>query len=255
MISKGISKAGHPLLLAFFVITIMAPVRALPETIELKDGKIIVGEIVEEAEGAVAISKDGGSVVYSISRDRIKNIRGSTEDEIEDEKAKLGLYGATRDSEQDTASRDKLIGYKLEQYEKEVEAAKKARGRIKIKFLDDRFGVVNVTLNKKITVPMLADTGASMVVISREVANRLGLEGLDEKGKIVAILADGSSTTAIPVTLDSVQVGSSKAKNVRAAVSAAPPGAGIEGLLGMTFLGNFHVKMDAKENSLVLEKY
>ncbi|MCQ9207735.1 MAG: retroviral-like aspartic protease family protein, partial [Omnitrophica bacterium] len=158
-------------------------------------------------------------------------------------------------SEEEKARAEVLKKYRLERYEKEVEAAKKARGRIKIKFLDNRFGVVNVTLNKKLTVPMLADTGASMVVISRDVANRLGLKDLDEKGKIVAILADGSSTRAIPITLDSIQVGSSSAKNIRAAVTETPPGAGIDGLLGMTFLGNFHVKMDAKENSLVLEKY
>jgi len=39
------------------------------------------------------------------------------------------------------------------------------------------------------------------------------------------------------------------------AESDSPPGAGVDGLLGMTFLKDFHVRVDAKDNCLYLEKY
>ncbi|MCQ9207623.1 MAG: hypothetical protein NG740_07075, partial [Omnitrophica bacterium] len=75
---KGCGKGGRPLLLAVFVIMMVVPVRAMAETIELKDGKTIVGDIIKETEDAVIVSKDGGIFVYSLSRDRIKNIKSSS---------------------------------------------------------------------------------------------------------------------------------------------------------------------------------
>ena len=223
------------------------------ETIELKNGKEIVGKIIQETDEALVVSKGGGSFVYSIARDEIKEIRPSTDEELRTvlPAAKVGA----RDTKEKQDRKEAVKKYRLEQYEKEVLAAKKARGRIKIKFSKNRFGVVDATLNGKATVALLVDTGASMVVISREVANRLGLEEKDEKGKINVVLADGSTTTARAITLDSVKVGTSEVKNVNAAISETPPGGGLDGLLGMTFLRYFHVKVDAKENSLILEKY
>ena len=150
---------------------------------------------------------------------------------------------------------EKLREYQLERYEKEVLAAKKARGRIKIKFVKDRFGVIDAVLNGKVHATLLVDTGASIVVISDGIARQLDIKEEDKQAKIRLVLADGSTTTAIPIVLDSVQVGSSKIKDVRAAISETSPGTGIDGVLGMSFLSHFHVKLDAKENCLVLEKY
>ena len=102
---------------------------------------------------------------------------------------------------------------------------------------------------------MLVDSGASHVVISEEIARRLGIEDLEDKPTVHAVLADGSITTGFSITLDSVKVGDSEVKNVNTTVAKRPPGAGLDGLLGMTFLSHFHVKMDAKDSSLILEKY
>lgn len=159
------------------------------------------------------------------------------------------------DTESEEARREKLKKYRLEKYEQEVLAAKKARGRIKIKFLKGRFGIVDALLNKKVNATLLVDSGASHVVITEAIAKRLGIEDLKDKPQVHAVLADGSITTGFCITLDSVKVGASEAKNVKATVAKSAPGTGLDGLLGMTFLKNFHVKMDAKENCLVLEKY
>lgn len=227
-------------------------------TIELKNGKQIVGEIVHETEEAVVVSKHGGGFVYSISRDRIKNIGESTADEMQKEEwLKLSTGVSARDrsvQESEKARREELKKYRLEQYEKEVELAKKARGRIKIKFVDGRFGVVRTLLNGKVEAKLLTDTGASLIYISKGVADKLGLKDEDSEGTIHAELAEGSITTDTAITLKSVKVGSMEVKNVKAAIASESP-MGRDGLLGMSFLKHFHVKMDAEANSLILEKY
>ena len=244
-------KTAFPIFLTLSLISF--PVFA--ETIELKDGKIIMGEIVQETDDAVVIGKPGGGFIYSISKNRVFKIRPSTADEKKSAVILSRDPGAKTSSESEKKKLEKIKQYRLEKYEEEVQAAKKARGRIKIKFVGNRFGVVDTVLNGKTHAFLLADTGASMVVISREIANRLEIDTGETAARIRVVLANGSTATAIPITLDSVTVGSSTVKNVEAAISETPPGGGLDGLLGMTFLSNFHVKMDAKENCLVLEKY
>lgn len=243
----------------FIVCIVMCAVLARPssaaaETIELKSGKEIVGTIVKQTDKAVIVSRQGGAFVCSIARDSIKAIRASTKAELEAQKA-LEAKKVEAGPALKTDRQKRLREYRLERYEREVLAAKKARGRIKIKFSKNRFGVVDVLLNDKATVSLLVDTGASLVVISRAAARRLGIENLDELPTIHAVLADGSITTERAVTFDSVEVGSQKVKNVKGAIARDTVGSGIDGLLGMSFLRYFHVKMDAKENCLVLEKY
>lgn len=226
------------------------------ETIELNDGKTIVGEIVQETDAAVVMAKPGGVFILSITRDRIKNIRMSTPQEVERENKKTETKAYPAPKAQDEKTREeKYRDYRLEQYEEEVELAKKARGRVKIDFVKGMPGVVSVTLNGKETAALLVDTGASMVVISQELATRLGIAHESMKERINVILADGSTAQAIPITLDSVQVGSSRVKDVGAAISLGTTDGYEDGLLGMTFLRYFHVKIDSKENCLVLEKY
>lgn len=238
----------------FFIALSLTGSPLFADTIELKNGKLIVGHIVKENDSSVVISKQGGDFVYSISRERIKNIRKSTEDELARQKAaEKKAYQVDKKAEE--IRKAGLDVYRQERYRAQVASARKARGRMKIKFAQGRFGLVEALINKRVTARLLVDTGASMVVISRAVAGRLGIEITKEMGTVSAVLADGSITKAVPVVLDSVKVGHSEVKNVDAAISEAPPGEGLDGLLGMTFLRYFHVKLDSDENCLVLEKY
>ncbi len=234
------------------------PSGAFCETIELKNGKKIVGDIVAQTEDAVVVSKQNGSFVYSISRDRVKLIRSSTPEEIEKEKAvERGTFRVVikpKEKEQ-IDRREKIKEYRLAAYEDEVLAAKKARGRVKINFVEGKPGVVEALLNGKEKALLRVDTGASMVVISSAVASRLGYD-LAAGKRIYATLADGSIVKAIQVTLDSVKVGSSSAKGIKAAViDNCVSESDIDGLLGMSFLGYFDVKLDSDKNCLYLEKY
>ncbi len=247
-------KAGCVLI--FFVIFLLTyGAGVFAETIVLKDGREIFAEIKNETEDAVVVSRGNGNFIYSISRDRIESIRKSTPEEIERYSVRPAAETVSGDAENEKGRRQRLNEYRLERYERQVQAAKKARGRLKIKFSKGRFGVVDAVLNGKVKAALYVDTGASMVLISGAIAGKLGINPDEEKEKVLVVLADGSTRTATRVTLNSVEVGSSKVRDVEAAISEDPPGHGLDGLLGMSFLRAFHVKMDAKENCLVLERY
>ena len=143
-------------------------------------------------------------------------------------------------------------------YKKMREEAAKLGGYFKrdeVNFSGSRNEViVYATLNGKVGAALVVDTGASMVVISQRIADKLGIDTKTIKRKITVKLADGSMAEATPIVLDSVKVGNSKVTNVFAAVTQRPVAPGIDGLLGMTFLNNFSIKIDTNSNKLVLEQ-
>ena len=81
-------------------------------------------------------------------------------------------------------------------------------------------------------VRFLVDTGASMIALSADDAERIGLDpdNLDYNG--VVQTANGTTRVA-PITLDEVRIGQLEVDRVEAIVSRAPMGIS---LLGMSFL-------------------
>ena len=114
--------------------------------------------------------------------------------------------------------------------------------------------IVEALLNGSERVRLLVDTGASIVLISEDTALRLGIKSEDIRSDMKVMLADGSSKTAKPVILKSVKVGDAEVKDVRAAILNRGSISDADGLLGMSFLSNFIMKVDSAENKLILEK-
>lgn len=115
--------------------------------------------------------------------------------------------------------------------------------------------VVRTLLNNSIEVNLMVDTGASLVVISKDTATRLGIDvhgGGFPSGN--TILADGRKVKALFITLHSVKVGNAEVKDVQAAVLESV-GEQHDGLLGMSFLENFIVAIDGKSKNLILEEF
>ena len=113
--------------------------------------------------------------------------------------------------------------------------------------------VVPVTLNGRGPVLLLLDTGASTVTLSRALAARLGINWRDGI-KVSATLADGRTTTGYSILLRSVAVGDFIAANVRAMVLEKPPAPGIDGLLGMSFLQRFILRIDPANKKFILKE-
>ncbi|MBY3377635.1 TIGR02281 family clan AA aspartic protease [Rhizobium laguerreae] len=83
------------------------------------------------------------------------------------------------------------------------------------------------------TVEMLVDTGASMVALSREDAERIGID-LSRLTYSMTIMTANGRGRAAPVTLDQVAIGPIVRNNV--AASVAEDGRLDQSLLGMSFL-------------------
>ena len=114
--------------------------------------------------------------------------------------------------------------------------------------------IVDVILEENVTARLIVDTGASIVIISRNIASRLGIKDKDINTEIKIVMADGSEVEAKPVILKSVKVGDAEVKNVQAAILDGKNIGGADGLLGMSFLSNFVIKVDSASNQLILEK-
>jgi clan AA aspartic protease (TIGR02281 family) len=115
---------------------------------------------------------------------------------------------------------------------------------------------VNVKVNDKAFFPFLIDTGASTVVISREMAETLHLRKEDEIKTIECRIADGSVVPGRLVMLDAMEVGTMRIEQVPAIImDDSVKGMKVQSLLGMTFLQHFYFQLDTKGNTLVLKKF
>jgi clan AA aspartic protease (TIGR02281 family) len=112
--------------------------------------------------------------------------------------------------------------------------------------------VVQVTLNHLVDAHLIVDTGATMTVLSYDIGIELGLLSGSDVSLNTVNTAGGSVQVSMN-NLDSVQVGSAEASNVAVAIHDLPDGiSGVSGLLGMSFLRNFEVTLDADQGFLRL---
>lgn len=113
--------------------------------------------------------------------------------------------------------------------------------------------IVNAILNDKVTVSLIVDTGASLTVLSQEVAKQLGIGPKSALGEIDTVVADGRVVKAQAILLDSITVGKARVERSMAAVLPSSEFK-VDGLLGMSFLKHFVVQVDAKNDLLILER-
>ena len=112
--------------------------------------------------------------------------------------------------------------------------------------------VVQVNLNKERTAHLIVDTGASMTVLSTNIAIDLGLLGTTDN-ELLTVNTAGGSVQVNMNYLSSLTVGNAQAHNVAVAIHDLPDiPEQIEGLLGMSFLKHFLVTLDAEHSRLIL---
>jgi clan AA aspartic protease (TIGR02281 family) len=119
---------------------------------------------------------------------------------------------------------------------------------------DGRHAIVTARINNRVDAKLLLDTGATLVQISEALARRLSLQ-LPDEPKIKVMLADGREAEVKPVMLDSVQVADARAERVAGIVSPSDVSPGVDGLLGMSFLQGFDVRLDGASNKLILKRF
>ncbi|MFC1590779.1 retropepsin-like aspartic protease [Candidatus Omnitrophota bacterium] len=243
------------LLVAAFVYRF--PVRIQKFAIEAR-------ESLPAAVQKIKTSIDTGSKKRKIVAVKLKNkgrlagiIREKTDDEIMLDvgfgtmgilKSDIEKIGPPSDEE-----RDELMRH----WEAKDPSFKRAPERdvTKIDYLDADRITVNVVINDKVRTALLLDTGAPYVTVTPEVGAKLLGDNKAISKSVTMNWVDGSATKGRKVLLESVMVGNAKAKNVEAVICEMPILiSGTDGLLGMSFLNNFRVRMDTTRREIVLEE-
>jgi len=112
--------------------------------------------------------------------------------------------------------------------------------------------IVPVKLNNQKSVHLILDTGATMTVLSTDVAIELGLTS-DPESQIATVNTAGGPVQVNLTKVESMGIKGAKAKNVVVAIHDLPDvKPGIDGLLGLSFLNNFLVTIDSKQGQLQL---
>jgi clan AA aspartic protease (TIGR02281 family) len=109
-----------------------------------------------------------------------------------------------------------------------------------------------VGMDSRLLIRMAVDTGATLVMIPWKVAEFLGYDPAISKEKVQVTTA--STVEKIPlITIKDIIVLGKSLRNVKVAVHDLPPESAVDGLLGLSFLSKFNLKMMFKEGYLELD--
>ncbi|OGQ78335.1 MAG: hypothetical protein A3F90_01785 [Deltaproteobacteria bacterium RIFCSPLOWO2_12_FULL_60_19] len=112
---------------------------------------------------------------------------------------------------------------------------------------------VQATLNEKTAANFIVDTGASYTTISQATARQLDID-LEKDYPILHFQTANGVIQAPLVSLQSIEVGGLKLKDISVAVHDVFPDPAVTGLLGLNFLSQFRVDIDNKNSLLNLER-
>jgi clan AA aspartic protease (TIGR02281 family) len=111
--------------------------------------------------------------------------------------------------------------------------------------------IIDATLNRRLTVPLLLDTGADFTVLTAPVAKDLRLSAAAHLSTQEFQTAGGAVRLPI-TTVQSLRVGTAEARDVEVAIDL--DGHVPIGLLGMTFLRHFKVTVDHQRRQVTFER-
>jgi clan AA aspartic protease (TIGR02281 family) len=111
--------------------------------------------------------------------------------------------------------------------------------------------VGEVVVNDAVRARFLIDTGASITAIGPELADRLGIK--PGRPPLVVTLQTISGETKAPVvSISSLRIAELEARDVAAVVHEMP--AGLDGILGNTFLARYSVTLNARQGVLTVRR-
>ncbi len=108
-------------------------------------------------------------------------------------------------------------------------------------------------LNGTISASFVVDTGCTGMTISEKLANKLNLTPM--KQQATATLANGSTVKCQVARLDSVEVEGMRVNNILVMIMPNSPNNEVDGLLGMSFLMAFNIRLDPTANTVTLTQF
>jgi clan AA aspartic protease (TIGR02281 family) len=110
--------------------------------------------------------------------------------------------------------------------------------------------IADVILNDSRRARFLVDTGASVTVLAPDLADGLGIAP-SARGRVMRLQTITGETEAPIVLIPSVRVGDVEARDVVAVIHET---AGLDGILGNTFLARYTVTLDARQGLLTVRR-
>jgi clan AA aspartic protease (TIGR02281 family) len=243
-----------------FALTFFGPSAVRADTVYFNNGGTIDGII--RKEDANSVDLDIGFGTITCGKKEINKIERSTPDEVKalEEKWERKRKDLKNSEAEFAIERQKRFAeYDRWTREEREKAAKEAssQGTIDLaRDADTHSILVETVLNDKTHATLVLDTGASIVVLTRRKGEELGLDLTDTKNSLATLqLAGDRKVLAKMVILKSVRIKDIEVKDVLAGVLLDEAGMGLkDGLLGMTFLNRFNLKIDLKNMKMALEK-
>lgn len=241
-INKKNARLVLPIILFILVSMFFCGAELSADILYLKNGRSLEGLIKEEGKDFVELEVFGGTVKLNMRE--IERIEKSAPEQMA---AILKKWEKKKIENQEM-----ILKRQLEEERKPKKIEKK------VDFLEKTQHIVlTVLLNKKIEASLILDTGASLIVLKKDIGKKLGIDLKGVNPDVTLILPDGRKMQANHIILESVKVENVEAKNVEAALMLDDAGElhfG-DGLLGMSFLKQFNFKVDQKGKKLILEKF
>ncbi len=247
-------------MLLFPCLILTAPLHSNADTIYFSNGGTIDGII--KGEDANSVKMDiGFGTITCLRREIIKVERSSPGEKValtEKWKKKREELKAG-EKEFDVERKKRFAEYEEWTNAERERVAKESslQGTVDlIRDPDSSNILVNVLLNEQVKATLVLDTGASIVVLTRKKGEELGLDLSDTVNNIAMLqLAGEHKVAAKMVILKSVCIKDIEVKDVLSGVLLEDAGMGLkDGLLGMTFLNKFNLKIDLKNMKMALEK-
>jgi len=113
--------------------------------------------------------------------------------------------------------------------------------------------IIPVTFNDRVTAPMALDTGSPGMVITIDLAVRLGIFSRDSGTLLTEAAGIGGQAPAILTIVDSVSVEGVRDTFVPTTVTFALSDE-FSGLIGMDFLANYTLSIDSKKQVVVFQE-
>ncbi len=114
--------------------------------------------------------------------------------------------------------------------------------------------VVQASLNDRREARLVVDSGASLTVLSQEVARELNLLPA-QQARTVTLRTAGGPVQAQIVQVPVIRVGEATVRNVQVAIHDLPDKfPGVDGLLGLSFLDQFQMTLDMAKGVLHLTR-
>lgn len=113
--------------------------------------------------------------------------------------------------------------------------------------------IINITFNNSVTAPILVDTGSPGLVITSDLATRLGLIDPDGNNLLVLISGIGGREVAAKAIVDKITIGNITETFIPTHI-IKPASAAYQGLIGMDILSQYSLTIDSANRRLIANK-